>query len=121
MTESNSMCFNCGKEFKDSAHLERHKKRKTPCLIRDVSEVNKKNPLRCIYCNSIFSRISNLNKHYKICKIKNGGLDKLHDKVKHDEQMRIKMEENEQKLQVMANKLAVQTDAVELLRKEIEQ
>lgn len=118
--ETNKMCFSCGKEFKDAAHLERHKNRKTPCLIRDISEENKKNPLRCIYCNKIFSRLPNLTKHGKTCKIKNGGIDKLHVKVKHEEQTRIKQEESDQKIIAMESKLSLQAAAMETMMKEIE-
>jgi hypothetical protein len=86
-------CYNCGKQFKDETHLDRHKKRKTPCLIREIKPEDRNNPLRCIYCNKVFSKVNNLNRHRGICKVKNGGLQTLHDKVKHEEELRIQMEE----------------------------
>lgn len=101
-------CYGCGKNFRSPSTLAQHKARKTPCLIREVSEEDKHNPLRCIYCNKIFSKASNLTKHNKTCKIKHGGLDKLHDKVKHEEQLRIIKEESEQRVKAVEDKLAEQ-------------
>lgn len=88
-------CYNCGKLFRTPAELERHKKRKTPCLIRDISEDERKNPNRCIYCNKILSKKEHLTRHLTKCKVKNGGMQTLHDKVKHEERLRIKLEEGD--------------------------
>lgn len=93
--DDKNLCYNCGKQFKTQAHLNQHKNRKTPCLIRDVKPEDINNPNRCIYCNKIFSKKENLTKHLKTCKVKNGGLQLLHDKVKHEEQIRIRQEELE--------------------------
>jgi hypothetical protein len=93
--DDNKTCYSCGKTFHTPTDLIRHKNRKTPCLIRDIKPEDIKNPKRCIYCNIIFSTIGNLTKHGKTCKIKNGGLQMLHDKVKHEEMTRIKFEEME--------------------------
>lgn len=41
-------CYNCGKTF-SKAHLDRHKGRKTPCLIRDVAPEDINNPNRCVW------------------------------------------------------------------------
>lgn len=87
-------CYGCGKTFRTPNDLLRHKNRKTPCLIREITEDDKKNPLRCIYCNKISSKKGNLDGHLLKCKIKNGGLNKLHDKVKYEEQIRIIKEES---------------------------
>jgi hypothetical protein len=86
-------CYNCGKEFRKPSDFERHKNRKTPCLIREISPEHINNPNRCIFCNKIFSKKENLTKHHKICKIKNGGMDLLVDKVKYDQEIRILKEE----------------------------
>lgn len=82
-------CYNCGKYFKDNSHLMKHKQRKTPCLIREVAPADQLNPLRCIFCNKILSNKSNHIKHLKICKIKNGGMDILADKVRYEQKIRI--------------------------------
>ncbi len=88
-------CYNCGKVFTDNKDLTRHKNRKTPCLIRDVAPENIQNPLRCIYCNKIFTNIGNKNKHLKTCKVKNGGMDILVDKVDYEQEIRILREERD--------------------------
>ena len=114
----NVTCYSCGKVFKKPSELLKHKNRKTPCLIRDIKPEDLKNPLRCIYCNKIFSKLSNLTKHHPICKIKNGGLDKLHGKVKYEETLRIRDEEHN--LEIMAIKaemLAMKTEMMEEMNK----
>lgn len=97
-------CYNCGKQFKKQVEYNRHKERKTPCLIREVKPGELNNPNRCIYCNKIFSTGSNLKKHLKICKVKNGGLNTLFDKVKYEETIRIMKEEQAQKNQEQERK-----------------
>ncbi|QYB17623.1 hypothetical protein PV-S19_0259 [Pacmanvirus S19] len=86
-------CFSCGKVFKDNAHLDRHKKRKTPCLIREVAPEQVNNPNRCIFCNKIFTNVGNRNKHLKTCKVKNGGMEILADKVRYEQEIRILKEQ----------------------------
>lgn len=110
------LCYNCGKPFRDEFQLQRHKKKKTPCLIREIDEKDRHNPLRCIYCNKIFSKTSNLIRHHGSCKVKNGGMQTLHDKVKYEEQMRIKMEEHELKnkdVQAMFSLMQAKIDLLE--------
>ena len=86
-------CYNCGKNFKDEAHLDQHKKRKTPCLIREVPPDQINNPNRCIFCNKILSKKEHLIRHVKTCKIKNGGMEILVDKVKYEQEIRILKEQ----------------------------
>lgn len=92
----NKTCYNCGKTFRRPAEYLRHKNRKTPCLIREVKPEDRNNPNRCIYCNKIFKQHCHLLRHFKVCKIKNGGMDVLADKVQHDEEIRLLREEREQ-------------------------
>lgn len=87
-------CYDCGKQFETVQHYTRHRNRKTPCMIENISEDQKLNPDRCIYCNKIFSKNSNLVRHLNTCKIKNGGLDKLTDKLQYEQKIRI-LEEKE--------------------------
>lgn len=91
----NKKCYNCGKVFRTPANLLAHKKRKTPCLIRNVTEEQKLNPNRCIFCNKIFSKKENLTRHLKSCKIKNGGMEILVDKVRYEQEIRIMREQFE--------------------------
>lgn len=102
MEDNNHLkCFNCGKNFKCLADLNRHKSRKTPCLIREISAEDINNPNRCIYCNKILSKLSNLKTHLKTCKIKNGGIDILDDKVRHEQELRIVKEEKDRELKTV--------------------
>lgn len=91
-------CYSCGKSFVDNKDLTRHKNRKTPCIIREVAPENVANPNRCIYCNKIFANLGNKNKHFKICKIKNGDINVLAGAVKYDQEIRILKEQNQQVL-----------------------
>jgi hypothetical protein len=84
MEESNK-CYDCGKCFKTRGNLKKHKNRKTPCLIRNVDEKDKSNPNRCIFCNKILKNKRNLKRHYVTCRIKNGGIDILYEKIKYEE------------------------------------
>lgn len=91
---SNKKCYSCGKMFRTPANLAAHKNRKSPCLIRNVPEEQKLNPNRCIFCNKIFSNKGNLIKHLGKCKIKNGGMDILDEKVRFEQELRIIKEQN---------------------------
>lgn len=97
MEIDNRKCYNCGKKFRTPAELQRHQKRKTPCLIREISEADKNNPNRCIYCNKVMSKKEHLTRHLTKCKVKNGGIQTLYDKVKYEETIRIMKEEQERK------------------------
>lgn len=92
----NKKCYSCGKIFRTPANLQTHKNRKTPCLIIEVAPDQVKNPNRCIFCNRIYSTKGNLMKHSAKCKIKNGGMEILADKVKYDQKIRILEEQNQQ-------------------------
>lgn len=49
-------CENCGKEFKQKAHLQTHMKKKNPC-VRD-NKIHE-----CKTCNKVFSKKGNLQRH----------------------------------------------------------
>lgn len=82
-------CYSCGKTFTKLIDIERHKKRKTPCLIVEVNEVDRNNPKRCIFCNRIFVQKQGLVRHHKTCKIKNGGMEILADNVRFEQEIRV--------------------------------
>lgn len=121
MNIDNKKCYSCGKVFRTPNDLLRHKNRKTPCLIRDIPEEQKLNPLRCIYCNKILSNKSHLTRHLKICKVKNGGMDILVDKVRYDQEIRILKEQNQQMQQLMEQKDKEKDDQIKQLREEMDQ
>lgn len=107
-------CYNCGKGFKKQSDFDRHKNRKTPCLIREVAPEHINNPNRCIFCNKIFSKKEHVTRHLKTCKIKNGGMDLLIDKVKYEQELRIlkeqlafKEKENAEQIQQLREEVAV--------------
>jgi hypothetical protein len=91
-------CYNCGKSFPDNPHLKRHKNRKTPCLIQDVKPENVRNPNKCHYCNKIFQCKQNLLRHFRTCKIKNGGVEILYGKIIHEQQMQEELDDLKKQL-----------------------
>lgn len=93
--KNNKICYNCGKTFRTPADLARHKARKTPCLIRDISPKDRLNPNRCIYCNYVFKQAQGLERHNKVCKIRNGGINILDDKVRHEQKIRVLIEDRD--------------------------
>ncbi len=92
---NNKKCYSCGKVFRTPANLKLHKDRKTPCLIREVPEAQINNPNRCIFCNKVFTNRSHLTRHHDKCKIKNGGMGILDEKVRHEQEIRILKEQRE--------------------------
>jgi len=101
-------CYSCGKVFPNAQGIERHRNRKTPCLIREVAPENINNPNRCIFCNKIFTQKVHLTRHLKICKVKNGGMDILVDKVHYEQEIRILKEQ--QALAIRMQELAEQRE-----------
>jgi uncharacterized C2H2 Zn-finger protein len=95
--ENHFKCYNCGKKFRDNRDYQRHKNKKTPCLIREVAPEDRANPNRCIYCNKILSKQPHLIRHLKACKVKNGGMEILVDKVRYEQEIRILKEQIEKK------------------------
>src|SRR5688500_17551174 len=95
--EDNKKCYNCGKSFRTPADLLKHKNRKTPCLIREITPEIANNPNRCIFCNKVFSKPEHLTRHLRICKIKNGGMEMLADKVRYEQELRIMKEQQAQR------------------------
>jgi hypothetical protein len=117
-------CFPCGKTFRTPSEFERHKKRKTPCVIENIPK-NNAAAYRCHFCNKPYKYKQSLTRHYKKCKIRNGGKHILFEKLQreHDlmklqmgkqmEQMEKRMDkltaENKQ-LRVVNNGQAIQGD-----------
>lgn len=93
-TKTKFTCYSCNKSFKDNHHLQAHKDRKTPCVIRDIPAGDENNPLRCIFCNRTFCNAGNLNRHHTTCKIKNGGMDILVAKTKHEQEIELLKQQN---------------------------
>lgn len=120
----NKKCYSCGKVFKLAADLPRHKNRKTPCLIRNVVEADRLNPNRCIFCNKTFANVGNRNKHLSTCKIKNGGMDILDEKIRHEQELRILREETcaqQERIKAQERELIILRDGIKLQAKETQE
>ena len=72
-------CPKCNKEFKLKKRYTEHLKRKTPCKpIQGNPTEEIDDPKRtCNYCYKKFTQFSSLKRHYKTCKVKNGGMRML--------------------------------------------
>ncbi len=68
----NKNCNLCAKEFRTPAEFQRHKNKKEPCVIIEVTPENINNPNRCNYCNRIFVQKQTMVRHLKTCKVKVG-------------------------------------------------
>lgn len=68
-------CDLCGRLFKKPIDLHRHKNRKKPCLIKEVSQENINNPNRCVHCGSIFVQHQSLTRHLLNCRIRKDKLN----------------------------------------------
>ncbi|SIP85722.1 Zinc finger C2H2-type/integrase [Pacmanvirus A23] len=117
---NNKKCYSCGKCFRTPADLLKHKNRKTPCLIQEIAPENINNPNRCIFCNKVFSKKENLTRHLKTCKIKNGGMDMLVDKVRYEQEIRILKEQREKDKKEMEQKDKEKDEQIKLLREEMD-
>ena len=89
-------CDLCGKVFRVPAEYQRHKNKKTPCLIVEVAPEQINNPNRCIYCNKTFVQKQTLTRHLNSCKVKNGEVKVPNDNVKYEQEIRILREEIKQ-------------------------
>lgn len=75
-------CPKCDKIFKTTQLLLTHQNRKTPCepIVGNPTEPTPKNA--CMFCGRQLSSKQSLKNHFNTCKIKNGGMALLFEKVK---------------------------------------
>jgi hypothetical protein len=119
------ICTICGAVFKAKQGLERHRKRKNPCLRTNLTQKEMNNPLRCVYCNTISTTKSHLEAHYRICKIKN---NKIHPNLVEAEQMlgvaEERMKENElfweEERKILEETVNAQNVILEVMRKQLD-
>lgn len=101
-------CYNCGKKFRNEYTLQRHKNRKTPCLIIEKPDNTKP---YCIYCNRAFMNRRNLREHLTKCKIKNGRMDILIEKTRHEQELENRLKRLEDKNKQILEQLNKQKGA----------
>lgn len=87
-------CCDCDAVFTTKAHLDRHKDRKTPCLIKKIAPENIANPNRCMYCNTTLSKKEHLTRHLKTCKIKKRDDDLNPHEANHINEVRLLKEKD---------------------------
>jgi uncharacterized C2H2 Zn-finger protein len=75
-------CEKCNRVFKTTQYLIAHMKRKTPCepIVGNPTQPTPKNA--CKFCGRQLSTKQILENHYNTCKIKNGGMLILFEKVR---------------------------------------
>ena len=107
------ICPKCGHEFMQKSDLKKHLNRKTPCepIQGDPTKPIDKNT--CRYCYSKFKHKSSLVRHYKTCKIKNGNMDILFQKI---EEKNKKLEKENKKLQKRLKKANKERDYMKLFK-----
>jgi hypothetical protein len=76
------ICAKCKKKFKYKSELKKHENRKTTCepIQGDPTKQTPKNT--CHFCYKKLSNAQSIQRHYSICKIKNGGMALLFKEVK---------------------------------------
>jgi hypothetical protein len=94
-------CTKCLKKFKQPSDLERHYRRITPCEPIQGNPCDATPVNACHFCKRQLSNKACLRRHFNVCKIKNGGMALLFEKVerltKINEKLMEKMDRIEQK------------------------
>ena len=72
-------CDKCGKVFSQISNLQSHVQRKNTCEPIQGNTHQQTPPDTCHFCYQKFKNKYNLANHYKVCKIKNGGMNLLFD------------------------------------------
>jgi hypothetical protein len=74
-------CDKCDKLFKTVTILRKHENRKTSCAPIKSNPANPLGKNGCRFCYKLMSNKYTLRNHYKTCKIKNGGVELLFNKL----------------------------------------
>jgi len=94
-------CPKCLKIFRDIGRLKTHLHRKTPCdPILGNTQEPLKNSNTCHFCYREFKSKYNLKRHFRTCKIRNGNMPILFQKIEED---RKRIEELEKKNKQIKN------------------
>lgn len=112
-------CQLCGKSFGTARDFDRHKNRKTPCVIREVPEDQRNNPNRCIHCNKIFVQKQSLTRHLGLCKFKNRVIQIPDEKIRHEQEIRVIMEKQDIDNKAMVDLIAGLTNELAEVKKKL--
>jgi uncharacterized C2H2 Zn-finger protein len=74
-------CEKCDTIFKYKSELRKHVNRKTSCTPIKGKPTNQTSKNACDFCNKKLSSTQSIQRHYNVCKIKNGGISLLFRKV----------------------------------------
>ena len=97
-------CPKCNKNFIHRGDLNRHLRRKTPCepILGNTQE-----PLRnyrtCHFCYREFKNKYTLNRHFGTCKIKNGNMPILFQKIQEDKERILQLEKENKQIKKIEN------------------
>ena len=81
-------CEKCNKIFKNNGSLNKHLRRKNPCEpILGNTQEPLKNPNTCHFCYREFKNKYTLRRHFNTCKIRNGNMPILFQKIKQDRKL----------------------------------
>lgn len=87
-------CEKCNKIFNHKGAFNKHKNRKTPCEPIQGNPMENTPKNTCHFCYKKFKNKYNLKNHFNVCKIKNGGMSLLFEKIKLQDE-KIKQMEDE--------------------------
>lgn len=94
--DATHICDKCKKSFKTKCYLTKHLKNIQDCVL--IVE-NSESDIQCKFCNRSYTLKWNLNRHYKTCKVKNGGVQVIYAKLLRENQTKIEtIEENKPQL-----------------------
>jgi hypothetical protein len=112
-------CFSCGKTFKKPSDFNRHKNRKTPCVIEKIPD-NDTVAHRCHFCNKPYKYQRSLKNHYNTCKIKNGEKHILFEKLQHEKDIEIQLLKQENVILKQQNQMNLMADEIKKLKLTVE-
>ena len=75
-------CDKCNKIFNHRGAFKKHQNRKTPCEPIQGNPILQTPENTCHFCYRTFKNKYNVKNHFNVCRIKNGGMALLFEKIK---------------------------------------